>query len=687
MRILVSGAAGFIGSHLTEHLLVNTDWEIVVLDSLNYAGDANRLTDSEFFDRERVKILWHDLRAPINDDLAGRIGPVDYIINMASESHVDRSIIDPVPFVHNNVMLALHMLEFARRAVPEVFIQVSTDEVFGPAEGPPHREWSIPLPSNPYCLVPGTLVITNRGPVAIEDFDVVQNRALSRSETHSNVLSGLVKRRWEFQQSGEIVEIHLREGGETLRCTPGHKLFVAINSHRSGGRKMVEKRAGDVAVGDRVCIVRELPIPGDFTEPDPRYARFLGYWMGDGSFGGRHRYVRLADQSRDRILRYRELIGSYLGVSPKSKTGAFGNVYKHGSKDCWYLQFASERLRGEIDLSDRLNVSEQAMQFPRVGLGEFIAGWIDADGSVGRDSQGRVVNVAISCYDSRLRVALKFLFRRLGVLAVDSESSQKVSVTDAASLERLLEVCPTDKWPENPQFRKAQSQRGKGKRWAWAVVTSVKRGPYDGKVYDLQVEPHHNYLANYALVHNSASKAAQEAIAISYWRSYGVPVVVTNTMNNIGQRQHPEKFLPLTVRRLLQGEAVSIHGQQVNGRWESGARMWLHARNHADALLYILRRLPPAYYPMAKRPDRYNVVGDKEITNLGIVRMVAEILGVEPLHEFTDAHSERPGHDLRYALDGSKLKGLGWEPPVDLEESFKRTVLWFAERNSLVSVH
>lgn len=321
--ILITGGAGFIGRSLVARLLRETDWNIVVLDSLTYAADQNRLALDEGYDASRVRLLWHDLRAPLNETLIARIGPVDYIANVASESHVDRSIADPVSFFMANCALAAHMLEYARVAKPEVFLQISTDEVYGPAEvGHAHAEWEVHIPSNPYA----------------------------------------------------------------------------------------------------------------------------------------------------------------------------------------------------------------------------------------------------------------------------------------------------------------------------------------------------------------ASKSAQEALAISYWRTFGVPVIITNTMNNFGESQHPEKFVPLCVRNILMGKPITVHGASTPEGFVSGSRCWLHAENHADALLHILRHLPPVPYPQADRPGRWHIAGDREISNLEIVSMISAQIGIEAIVDPVDFHSSRPGHDLRYALDGSAIAAAGWTPPVDFGESFAKTV-------------
>lgn len=174
----------------------------------------------------------------------------------------------------------------------------------------------------------------------------------------------------------------------------------------------------------------------------------------------------------------------------------------------------------------------------------------------------------------------------------------------------------------------------------------------------------------------SASKAAQEAIAISYWRTYGVPVVLTNTMNNIGEMQDREKFVPMLISNIYNGLPSTIHGKTGN----DGSRFYLHAREHASALNFIANNtIPTGYRDSAGniiRPDRYNVVGSVEMSNLELAKLIAEIMGKELKYELVDFHSTRPGHDRRYALDGTKLAKLGWFLESDFEESLERTIAW-----------
>jgi dTDP-glucose 4,6-dehydratase len=323
-RVLLTGASGFFGSHLLRHLMVNTDWEFVCPCSWQHKGTPERLENAiDGLDKSRVTVITHDLSAPMTETTKKRLGHIDYILNIASNSHVNRSIDNPGEFILGNTALAYNMLELAREIKPEIFLQFSTDEVYGVApEGVNHKEWSSIVPSNPY----------------------------------------------------------------------------------------------------------------------------------------------------------------------------------------------------------------------------------------------------------------------------------------------------------------------------------------------------------------SASKACQEATAISYWRTYNVPVILTNTMNLFGETQDSEKYTAKLVNKIYNNEMVTVHGSVGN----IGSRFYLHARNGADAVFYILKNLLPKLYNEGENmlPDRYNIVGDIEMDNLELAKLIAKILGKELKYELVDFHAGRPGHDRRYALDGTKLKELGWTAPAGFEDSLKKSIEW-----------
>lgn len=173
----------------------------------------------------------------------------------------------------------------------------------------------------------------------------------------------------------------------------------------------------------------------------------------------------------------------------------------------------------------------------------------------------------------------------------------------------------------------------------------------------------------------SASKAAQEVIAISYWRTYGVPLVITNTMNNFGEFQGGSKYPVIIQKALVANRVVEVHAASDG---QIGTRHYIHSRNTADAVLFILNNLPPHRHEagMIDKPDRYNIVGDAHLDNLELAQAIAKLMGKELKYRLVDFHSKQPGHDLHYGLDGTKLKELGWKSPVSFEESMKKTIDW-----------
>ena len=137
-KVLITGGAGFIAHHAILHILKNTDWEIVSLDRLDYSGNLNRIadimSDLDSKTKKRLRVVYHDLRAEINEMLRADLGEFNFILHMAASSHVDRSITEPLTFVYDNVVATCNILNFARKNKNlELFVYFSTDEVFGPA--------------------------------------------------------------------------------------------------------------------------------------------------------------------------------------------------------------------------------------------------------------------------------------------------------------------------------------------------------------------------------------------------------------------------------------------------------------------------------------------------------------------------------------------------------------------------
>jgi len=167
----------------------------------------------------------------------------------------------------------------------------------------------------------------------------------------------------------------------------------------------------------------------------------------------------------------------------------------------------------------------------------------------------------------------------------------------------------------------------------------------------------------------AATKAAGEELCLAWQNTYKVPVIITHTMNVFGERQHPEKFIPLIVKKILNNELVHIHADKECK--VPGSRFWIHARNVAAAIMFILDK--------GRIRDKYNIVGEKELNNLELADSIADLMCRDLRYELVDFHSSRPGHDLRYALCGTKLKEMGFNMPKDFMESLDKTISWMLE--------
>ena len=184
----------------------------------------------------------------------------------------------------------------------------------------------------------------------------------------------------------------------------------------------------------------------------------------------------------------------------------------------------------------------------------------------------------------------------------------------------------------------------------------------------------------------AAAKAAAEMAVLAAANTYRVPCFITNTMNIFGERQHPEKFIPLIIRKSLIGEKLLIHANK--DKTEAGKRHYLHVRNICAATVWLLQH--GKLLDGSAHQGRYNVVGDIELDNLSLAKLVHQFVrDYEREHgreipdlnfELVDFHSSRPGHDLRYALDGQLLAESGFTYPVPFEESLRKMVYWTLDK-------
>jgi dTDP-glucose 4,6-dehydratase len=161
----------------------------------------------------------------------------------------------------------------------------------------------------------------------------------------------------------------------------------------------------------------------------------------------------------------------------------------------------------------------------------------------------------------------------------------------------------------------------------------------------------------------SASKAGSDLLALSYHTTHKLPVVVTRCTNNYGPYQFPEKLIPLFVTNLLQGKRVPVYGNGLN------VRDWIYVLDHCKAIDFVLQN--------GADGEVYNIGGGEEKTNMEITRSILKRLGKD--EHMIEYVRDRPGHDLRYSLDCSKLKAMGWRPEHNFEEALELTVRWYVD--------
>lgn len=183
----------------------------------------------------------------------------------------------------------------------------------------------------------------------------------------------------------------------------------------------------------------------------------------------------------------------------------------------------------------------------------------------------------------------------------------------------------------------------------------------------------------------SASKAAAEEMVVAYENTYGLPAIITHTMNVFGERQHPEKYIPMCIKKVRDNQKVTVHSNPE--KTKAGSRHYIHAKDVADALLFLhkqdLSKLPTDFG--GAKCQKFNIVGSEEFDNLELAQFIADCQNKPLNYEMVDFHSSRPGHDLRYALDGTKMKEMGWTPQP-AKERLAEVVDWTLKNDRWLSI-
>jgi len=307
-------------------------------------------------------------------------------------------------------------------------------------------------------------------------------------------------------------------------------------------------------------------------------------------------------------------------------TGGAGFIGHHLARALWDLG-------AEIVLLDRLTHSGNLNRLKEIGLGPSLFIWHDLRSPISRQLAKQIGEV-------------DYIFHLAALTHVDRAIEDPLSAVmdNVVATTNLLNF--------------ARTQEALGKFFYFSTDEVFGPAP-KGTLY--KEWDRYRSTNPYA-----AAKAGGEEMALAFQNTYDLPVIITHTMNVFGERQHPEKFIPQTIRKVKDGERVLVHSDPT--RTISGSRFYIHASAVASGLLFLMKK--------GQSGEKYNLVGEREVSNLELAQRIADVQETFLNYEMVDFHSSRPGHDLRYGLDGTKMKELGWVPPVHFEEALTSTVKW-----------
>lgn len=662
-KILITGGCGFIGHHFVEHILKNTNWEIIIFDKLTYASEGfSRLKDISAYDDKRVTIIALDFNKEIPVGVITEIGNVSYIVHLGAETHVDNSIINPEPFVYSNVIGTMRLLDYARELKNlKKFVYFSTDEVFGPAPiGVSYKEWDRYNSTNPYaaskaggeelalayantygvpvivthCHDEETLCWAEKGIVPITELSIGDNvwTLKENKELKLEPIEEIVYNDY----NGEMIDFNSNKF--SFKVTPNHRM---LTKKRYGENEYTIKYAKDLFENINENDRHYIPTSGEWIGLNEEEIDLSKYLNNENKH-----YNTNKIHTKFKTIDFMEFIGWFIseGSFNKKSTG------------CISIANTNFIYRNEIiDVIKRMgftpSYSENTknIQFHSVIFQPFLEEFF------GRGCENKKIPKWILNYDKKyLECLFISLMKGDGTISKTSKryySKSKILCNQVAEIaiklgyscqvkERktnTLKLCGVDKEIISYYTNIRSSQPSA------LIKKHISKSFYAGKIWCVRTKS-----GNFFISRNGN-------IACS-----------GNTMNVFGERQHSEKFIPKVIKSVMYDQVITIHADQT--KTISGSRMWIHARNVASAIHFLLHN--------SEKRDKYNIVGEKEVSNLDMAKYIALVLGKELQYEMVDFHSSRPGHDLRYALDGSKLKEMGWETPLTFEQSLKKTIEW-----------
>lgn len=680
-KVLITGTCGFIFSNFIRKAIYEKHpYSFVSIDRVN--GNPNAL-----YANKNHTFHVADIRDQHVMDTLFQFERPDIVIHGAAESFVDYSLSDPNSFVTSNILGTQVVINSCLKHKVERLIYVSTDEVYGQLTSELDESWTedAPLnPRNPYCLSGDTKILLDNGCwINISDFKK-DNKISSFSfnemkSVHSEVSDNLNK------IGSKLLNIKTEFG--SIKCSPQHILFLKRYPREKSGKinyrslknndvKIIENSADQIKVGDFLAFSRKDPVPNNIINIDLELAKFLGYFLGDGNISINSKikgtqYIKLADQSKDNLIYYSNIIRSFT----KRLFGreAKPSFYKHSSKNCWYLSFGCLPL---VDIIKKLHfnlyakdkkIPQEVFSWSNEALFNFLGGLFDADGHYTKNRP-----MASYCSASlQLLNDIKFLLRRGGILSHDISLSNKeykgkkyicgkINICDSKSLQLFCQQIKTNKITKN-KLSKPQKQLIDDDI-IFVRVMEINAENINELLFDLTVPKTSNFIANGFIVHNSATKAAGELLVKAASYSHGLIYNITRSSNNYGPRQTPEKLIPKAIKCIMHNQKIPIYGQGLQ------IRDWTHVFDNCAALLTVLND--------GKPNEIYNISANQEFTNIEVIQKICNAMGTGH-NLISNIPDPRKGHDFRYSVNSSKICELGWKPRYKFTEGIIETVDWY----------
>ena len=674
-KILITGALGFIGSAFVR--LFHDKYDIHIVDAMTYAANLTNL------DGLIPSLTICDIGdTVIMNELFYSFDP-DIVVNFCAETHVDRSITDDSIFYKSNVLGVLNLLHMCRKYRTQRFLQVS-------------------------CYDEKTNVFTKTGLKSYQEVGV-GDEVLSLNPDTNGIEWKEVQEVIIQDYAGKMISFN------SVLCdlvvTPNHRMYYQTLGTKklkiAEAQKMRNLTAIHLPTGIWSGIEAEfMPVAelGDFNASDLMY--LIGTYIGDGGADHQIKKSRIkTGLSKQDYVKSRDAKGHFIStVSDKVVYGEqhsyriFLNVpaIKKGRKE---LENVLDRLgiqwtthkkgnviyfggKGWFDFFSQFGLGFAQKKIPSLFLDystrlltRLFSGLINTDGSYNH-------NTSPKCFFTSSLELKNNVVELMVKLGIQPRVSMRMTEAKMKCGRVIRPSCP------NYRIAARYCHIGIGK----GLNTEID---YKGKIWCLKVKGNRNMLVErngiFAFCGNtdevygqllpgdpawteespvnprnlySASKTAAEHLVMAYHHTHGLDGVITRGANTYGAHQFPEKLLPVAFKRLSEGKPIPVYGQGLQ------MRDWLYVDDHARAVERVMLRGKPG--------NVYNIPGTQEMRNIDMVQHLIKAWGSD-LETAVVFVNERPGHDFRYHMDGSKLKRLGWLHDTQFEQGIEKTVAWYRE--------